>query len=176
MMIGKQTGILFLALALLCGCGGKGPQRPSQRKGEKPQEDTTQLALMEMTLRMAEAADQAVEQAVQAREETFALYEAHAWIHISDPGQTDEPTLQPEKSYPIHMRVYTLEGKLLEDNQGTDTIGKNQLPHAVDRNLREMHPGAKMRMYAPWYTAFGQQGTEHVPPFENVIIDLEIQE
>jgi FKBP-type peptidyl-prolyl cis-trans isomerase len=74
------------------------------------------------------------------------------------------------------MRVYTLEGKLLTDNKGTYAIGKNELPYAVDRNLREMHPGAKMRMYVPWYTAYGQSGTEHVPPFENVIIDLEIEE
>lgn len=176
MTSGKHISIFVLVLALLCGCGGKGPQRPSQRKGEKPQEDTTQLALMEMTFRMAEAADKAVEQAALAQEEAYALYEAHAWIHIVDPGRTEEPTLQPKKPYAMHMRVYTLDGKLLTDNQGTYAIGKNELPHAVDRNLREMHPGAKMRMYAPWYTAFGQQGTEHVPPYENVIIDLEIQE
>ena len=158
MMSGKQISIFVFILVLLCGCGGQGPQRPSQRKGEKPKEDTTQLALMEMTLRMAEAADKAVEQAVQAQEEPFALYEAHAWIHLFDPGRTEEPT------------------KLLEDTKGTYTLGKNELPHAVDQNLREMHPGAKMRMFAPWYTAFGQQGTTHVPPFENVIIDLEIEE
>lgn len=176
MMSGKQISIFIFILALFCGCGGQSPQRPSQRKGEKPKEDTTQLALMEMTLRMAEAADKAVEQAVQAQEEPFALYEAHAWIHLSDPGRTEEPTLHPQKPYTIHMRVYSLDGKLLEDTKGTYTLGKNELPHAVDQNLREMHPGAKMRMFAPWYTAFGQQGTTHVPPFENVIIDLEIEE
>ena len=175
-MRGRQIGILILAMTLLCGCGGKGPQRPSQRKGEKPQEDTTQLALMEMTLRMAEAADQEVERVALAQEEPYALYEAHAWIHIFENGLTDEPTLQPGKPYTLHMRVYTLDEKLLTDNKGTYTIGKNELPHAVDENLREMHPGAKMRLLAPWYTAFGQQGTEHVPPFENVIIDLEIEE
>lgn len=172
----KHIGIVLLALVLLCSCGGKGPQLPSQRRGEKPKEDSTQLAMMEMTFRLAEAADEEILRAVRAQEESYALYESHAWIHIEDPGETSQPPLQPGKPYSLRMRVYTLEGKLLVDEEGTYTLGKNELPHAADRNLSEMYPGAKIRMYVPWYTAYGQSGTEQVPPYENVIIDIEIEE
>ncbi len=171
-----RTSILILALAVLCSCGSKGPQRPSQRKGETPKEDSTQLALMEMTFRMAEAADKAVEQTALAQKEAYALYNAHAWIHIANPGMTEGPTLQAGNTYALHMRVHALDGRLLTDEEMQYTMGKSELPPAVNWNLREMYPGAQIRIIAPWYTAYGQSGTDHVPPYENVIIDLEIEE
>ena len=157
-MSGKQISIFVLILTLFCGCGGQGPQRPSQRKGEKPKEDTAQLALMEMTLCMAEAADKAVEQAVQAQEEPFALYEAHAWVHLSDPGRTEEPTLQPQKPYTIHMRVYSLDGKLLEDTRlfaGRKTAGG----HERDIHARQERTATRRRS-EPTGDAPGRQNAD----------------
>ena len=54
-------------------------------------------------------------------------------------------------------------------------LGKNELPMAVEWNMDELHPGGMARMYAPWYTAFGQQGTAHIPPYENVMIEIELR-
>ena len=55
------------------------------------------------------------------------------------------------------------------------SLGKNELPLGVDSNVPELYPGAKVRMYVPWYAAFGQLGTEYIPPYENVIIELELK-
>ena len=49
------------------------------------------------------------------------------------------------------------------------------MPVTVEWNISELHPGARVRMYVPWYAAYGLQGTAHVPPYENVIIELELK-
>ena len=66
---------LWMCLLLsLSGCGGRGPQRPSQRSGMKPEIDSTALARMEMNQRLAIAADEEVLRYVQGVEgaERFA--------------------------------------------------------------------------------------------------------
>ena len=54
-------------------------------------------------------------------------------------------------------------------------IGKKELPQAVEENIGELHHGAQARLLAPWYTAFGLRGTDRIPPYENVIIDIELR-
>ena len=158
---------------LLYSCGGVAPQRPSQRKGQSPETDSTQLAIMEMNLQLAKAADRAVLETAQAQADSYALYEGSAWMHIYDKGDETQLVGHYNSVCNLHMRVYTLDGRPLEDIEGTYTVGKYELPNCIEQNLRELHPGARVRMYAPFYTAFGAQGTAHVPPYENVMIDLE---
>ena len=165
---------VFVAL-LLIGCTGTAPQRPSQRKGQAPQADSTQLAAMELNMQLAKAADKAVMEAALAQEESYALYESQAWIHIFDNGDDQRDKPQLGQACDIHMRVYTFDGTLLVDTEGHYILGKGELPSAVERNACELNHGTKARMYVPWYTAFGLQGTEFVPPYENVIIDIEIR-
>lgn len=164
-----------LVALLLIGCNSTAPQRPSQRKGQAPEADSTQLAAMELNMQLAKAADKAVMEAVQAQEESYALYESKAWIHIYDNGDDQRDKPQLGQACDIHMRVYTFDEQLLLDTEGHYILGKSELPSAVERNACELNHGAKARMYVPWYTAFGQQGTAFVPPYENVIIDIEIR-
>lgn len=169
-------GIVISGLALLLvACGQQAPQRPSQRMGQAPQVDSAQLALMELNMRLAEAADQQVLQAVQTQEESYALYEGQVWMHILDPGDTQRDKFKNGDLCSVHMQVYTLARELLVDSEGSYHVGKGELPRGVDANLPELYPGAKVRMYIPWYMAYGLQGTEHIPPYENVIIDLELK-
>lgn len=167
--------VIGLTALLLASCGGQAPQRPSQRMGQAPQVDSAQLALMEMNMRLAEAADQQVLQAVQAQEESYALYEGQVWMHIIEQGDTQRDNLKNGDLCSVHMQVYTLDEQLLVDSEGSYHIGKSELPRGVDANIPELYPGAKVRMYIPWYMAYGLQGTEHIPPYENVIIDLELK-
>ena len=160
---------------LLIGCNSTAPQRPSQRKGQAPEADSTQLAAMELNMQLAKAADKAVMEAVQAQEESYALYESKAWIHIYDNGDDQRDKPQLGQACDLHMRVYTFDEQLLLDTEGNYILGKSELPSAVERNACELNHGDKARMYVPWYTAFGQQGTAFVPPYENVIIDIEIR-
>lgn len=167
-----MSGIAVLFVA----CSHTAPQRPSQRMGQAPQADSTQLALMEMNMQLAQAADHAVQEAAQAQEEAYALYDGPAWVHIDARGDETRPALLPFRSCTAHMRVYALNGNLLEDTEGTYTIGRHELPQGVEPCVRELHPGAKARLFVPWYAAFGMKGTAHIPPYENVIIDLQIVE
>ena len=173
----KETKFITACLLVLAlsGCGHQAPQRPSQRKGESPQADTAQLALMQLNRDLAEAADKQLLQRVREQNEPYALYEGGAWITILDKGDTEAPKPQRGEEWVVHMRVFNLEGKLLKDSEGTYAVGKYELPVAVDANLGEWHRGARIRMFAPWYSAFGMQGTKDIPPYENVMIELELK-
>ena len=168
--------ICALVAVVLLSCGGKGPQKPSRRLGQAAEPDTAQLALMEMNFRMVEEADKTIMAYALAQEDSYALYQAHSWLHFFSRGDesTPAPRLQKEE-WQIHMVVYTLEGRMLLDTEQHFTFGKFTLPSCVELNREEFHHGTHARIIAPWYTAFGAQGTAEIPAFENVIIDLEIR-
>lgn len=167
--------MFFLLAALWVSCGHQAPQTPSQRKGLAPQVDSAQLALLQLNQQLAEAADRELTALAQKQDSAFALYEAGTWVHISSLGDTTTPTPQANEEWIIRMCVYDLTMHLLVDSEAGYRIGKRELPQAVEENIGELHHGAQARLLAPWYTAFGLRGTEHVPPYENVIIDIELR-
>ena len=164
-----------LVVALFAACGHQAPQRPSQRMGEGPKPDSALMARMNFNRELASAADEQLIRYVQEQDETYALYDAGTWVLILEPGDPTTPTPQPNDEWTVHMRTLDLKGRLLLDSEGTYRIGKNELPMAVDENIRELHHGAKARLIAPWYAAYGLKGTDHVPPYENVIIEIELR-
>lgn len=166
--------IICLVL-LLAACTGQGPQRPSQRKGQAPEADSSALALLALNQKMAQAADEQLAGLVKAQEESYALYEGNAWMHIISFGDKQTETPKADEEWSIRMKVYALDGQLLEDTDRTFRIMRHELPYAVDRNIDILHHGARAKIYAPWYSAFGMQGTAHVEPYENVIIEIELR-
>lgn len=171
----SRIGIICIALVLM-SCGGPNPQRPSARlgKGASVEVDSTQLALLELNMRMAEAADKELMQLAQAREGEYAVYDANTWMRIDDPGDIEAETVRRGEHKTVAMQVYTMQDQLLLDSRREYILGQLELPIGVDMNLLHLHPGAKVRMLTPWYSAFGMQGNEFVPPYTNVIIDVEI--
>ena len=133
------------------------------------------MALLELNQQLAASADKLLTQKVQTLSQSYALYDSSVWMYIIDRG--DEATATPKEGeeWTVHMRVYNLDEQLLVDSEATYRIGKYELPQAVDGVMAELHHGAQARLYAPWYTAFGMQGTVQVPPYENVIIDIELR-
>lgn len=160
---------------LVSSCTRQAPQRPSQRKGEAATVDSAALALMQMNQQLAFAADREVTKASQLQGEPFAVYDAKTWVHISDRGDASSGTPKEGERWVIRMQVCNLDGLLLEDSEHSYCIRKGELPAAVEENISELHHGAKARLIAPWYSAFGAQGTTHIPPYENVIIDIELK-
>lgn len=160
---------------LIPGCTPQSPQRPSQRKATAPQVDSTQLALLELNQQLAEAADKQLTLLAQKQDPPYALYEGNAWGILLDPGDTDGPSPKPNEEWTIHMRVLSLDQTVLLDSEGTYRIGKYELPQAIDANITEWHHGTRVRMLVPWYTAFGMQGKDRIPAYENVIIEIEIK-
>ena len=169
--------IVFAAcfLFLLSGCRPQAPQIPSQRKGEAPKTDSAALALMELNRQLAQAADRQLVQLVQEQAEPYALYEAGTWMTILDRG--DETSAAPayDEQWTVHMQIYDLSGRMLVDSEASYRIGRHELPEAVDENIGELRRGGKARLMAPWYAAYGLKGTENIPPYENVIIEIELK-
>ena len=174
--ISRYIGIIVgFVLMAVCSCGRIGPQQPSQRKGEAPKTDSTTLAVLELNKQLAIAADQQLTQLAQEMEEPFALYEANTWMAILDKGDIYGPFPSTNEYNLIHMRIYDLEGHLLLDSEGSYRICRHELPPCMDMNIRHLHKGAKAKLLAPWYQAYGLQGTEHIPPYTNVIIEIELK-
>lgn len=167
--------LMALLVGLFAACTHQAPQRPSQRKSEVPQADSAQMALMELNQQLALAADQQLAQLVQTQEIPYALYENHVWMAILDRGDEDSPSPAPEQEWYVAMQIYDLNGRLYIDSEGMYRIGKHELPQGVDANIGELHRGGKARMYVPWYAAYGISGTAEIPPYENVIIDIELK-
>ncbi|MBO7458490.1 MAG: FKBP-type peptidyl-prolyl cis-trans isomerase [Paludibacteraceae bacterium] len=166
--------IYVLTFIALAGCGKIGPQLP-HRIGESPEADSAELALLELNQQMAIAAEKQLLQYVQAQDEPYAVYEVDTWMHIIDRGDENAPTPQPNEEWTIAMRTYNMDGQLLVDSEGTYRIRKQELPIAVDINIKELHRGGKARLVVPWYAAYGMKGTEDIPPYENLIIDIELK-
>ena len=157
----RKYGWIIIVALLVAGCNGTAPQRPSQRKGEAPKADSTAIALMEMNQQLAQAADEQLHHLALQQEDPYALYERGVWAYVVEKGDTDQPVLAGEEC--------------LLDSDLTARIGKYELPAAVDENITEWNHGAKVRMLAPWYAAYGIKGTDYIPPYENVIIELNIR-
>ncbi len=170
----KNGYLIVLLCAALAGCGRQAPQRPSQRMGEAPKADSAQLALLALNQQLTETADEQLHRLAQAQEENYALYENGTWVHIFEPGEADEPIREGEECT-VHMRILSLEGQLYSDIEQTAHAGKYELPSAIDANITEWHHGAKVKLLAPWYAAYGIKGTDEIPPYENVMIELELK-
>ena len=159
------------------GCGGRGPQRPSQRSGTKPEADSAALALMEMNQRMAIAADEEVLRYVQGREdgERFAQMPfSNAWVRIMERGDEQSACPQKDETWRLHIKTYSLQGQLLLDTEQEYRIGRNELPMCIEMNISEWHRGARLVSVTAGYAAYGMMGTEDVPAYENVLLEISI--
>ena len=169
---------LWMCLLLsLSGCGGRGPQRPSQRSGTKPETDSTTLARMEMNQRLAIAADEEVLRYVQGVEdaERFAQMPfSNAWVCIVEKGDEQSNSPQKDEVWQLHIKTDALNGRLLLDTEQEYRIGRNELPMCIEMNISEWHRGTKVKIVAPWYAAYGMMGTEDVPAYENVLLEISI--
>ena len=160
---------------LMAACSGQAPQRPSKRMGEVPPVDSAQLALMALNQQLTESADATLCRLAQAQAEPYALYEHGTWVYLTDTGDAAQGTIREGEECTVHMRIYSLDGQLYSDIEQTARAGKYELPAAVDGNISEWNHGTKARLLAPWYAAYGIKGTDAIPPYENVIIEIEVR-
>lgn len=173
----RYSGIVIGGLVLLLtGCGGKqAPQIPSQRKAQAAKTDVEKEQIMHLNQQLAETVGAELERWVQAQEEEYELWDANTWVTVLEPGDTSSETPKEGEKQVLAMRIYTLNGELLAATEQPYRIGKQELPQAVDKNVRRMHKSCKARMVAPWYSAYGVTGTVEVPPYENIVIEIELK-
>ena len=189
---GAKGLMLVVALTLISCNGSTGPQRPSQIKGgerreargERREANNETLALLELNMQLHKAADESLRSIVQeemrAKSDaegglTYAMYEGGVWATIIERGDVERGAPKLGEECTARMRVMRLDGALYSDEELTAPVGKYEWPAAVDRNITEWNHGAKIRMYAPWYAAYGVAGKDPIPPYENVIIELDIE-
>lgn len=137
----KIQAIVVLVCSLLVGCGGKGPQRPTYKSGQAPQEDTAAIALMEMNRRMAKEADQALLRYVEGQEEQYALMAiSNAWMRIAGHGDSDGPSPKEDELWCMHIRTKDTEGRLLFGRGARISHRTERTAYMRRHTLRRMAP------------------------------------
>ncbi|MBQ9426219.1 MAG: hypothetical protein IJU36_01130 [Paludibacteraceae bacterium] len=161
-------GIVFMAIcSMLMACGKTQPQRPTFKN--RPQAaDSTVVALVEVNQRMAADADSRL---ARYATEDYALQEEGYWVsglHDIETGFSDSTQVC------VRMQVYDTEGNLYEDRHETFCVGKTGDMRVLDPVLRQLHRGDSVSILAPWYMAYGSLGSQVVPPYTNVRIELRV--
>lgn len=174
----KQLGDKVISLWII-GCGLLAmvscTQQPQQvRKLSDAQEpDSALMAQLSFNMQMASAADKACSAWVKADTAVFALDDFGFWYTKTINIHAD--SLQAGEQATLHLQISELNGQLLADIQQSFTIGSGDLPVSINRSLKQMGRGEKMRIVAPWYTAYGAEGTSIIKPYTNLIITLSVE-
>lgn len=154
--------------SMLMACGKTQPQRPTFKN--RPQAaDSTVVALVEVNQRMAADADSRL---ARYATEDYALQEEGYWVsglHDIETGFSDSTQVC------VRMQVYDTEGNMYEDRHETFCVGKTGDMRVLDPVLRQLHSGDSVSILAPWYMAYGSLGSQVVPPYTNVRIELRVK-
>lgn len=163
----RKLFVVILASCLLCSCQRTKPQAPSHRQAQ----DTAQVALLLMTQRMVEEADKELTNYVNHVDSGYTLNESGIWYRYTK--RTDEKRWQKGEDVELHAQIYTMDGKLLTDSRETIALGKGETLQSVENILQTMRRGEACELLVPWYQAFGVSGSEEVPPYTNIKINME---
>ncbi len=160
-----------LAIVFLVACSPS-PQ-PVRRLHDKQEPDSAMMAQMRFNMHMADAADRACQQAVNADTLRYTLDDFGFWY--AKTLRTSGDTLRAGQQLTIHLIMSELDGNTIADVQDIFTIGSGDLPVAINRSLTQMCMGEQMTVIAPWYTAYGIEGTSLIKPYTNLRILLTTQ-
>ena len=168
--IGYRLLVMGYGLLVMVGCTQQ-PQ-PVRRLSEKQAPDSALMAQMAFNMQMASAADKACSEWVKNDSTSYALDEFGFWYSKTINLYAD--TLQAGETVTIHLQMAELNGQMQADIEDVFTVGSGDLPVAINRSLKQMSRGEQMRIVAPWYTAYGTEGTNIIKPYTNLIITLTI--
>ncbi len=160
---------LGVGLLLPIGCQRTQPQRPSNRSVAEV--DSTELARLYFTQRMAEEANTALARFAGQLDSAYVLDARGYWYRFVEKKEQSEH-LQKEQQVLVQLLVYTLQNEALSDQQMLIKVGQGSVPAAVDNILLKMALGERVSLLVPWYQAFGAIGNEQVPAYANVRIEL----
>lgn len=163
-------GYALLAMGLLVSC----TQQPQQvrRLHDQQESDSAMMAQLTFNMQMASAADNACSAWVKNDSNRYALDEFGFWYSKTINLYAD--SLQQGDAVLLHLQMEELNGPMVADITDYFTVGSGDLPVAINRCLRQMSPGEQMQIVAPWYTAYGIEGTTLIKPYTNLIITLTI--
>ena len=165
----------MLLVVLCCAFVACQPQpRPVRHLGEKQEVDTALLAHMQLSMRMSEAADRACSAAAEADSLRYALDDFGFWFAKTVTYSGDRLVVGQEVV--LHLQISELNGNLIADTKSSFVVGAGDLPLAVTRSLKMMGVGEQMKIIAPWYAAYGVEGTKIIKPYTNLLIIVTVEE
>lgn len=165
------VSVMWVALALLTSCQRTAPQSPSYRSSRPTDTDTALLALMQANQHLADAADRDVSGYIRrCGIDDYARLENGLWVRKPLPHDT---VLHPRgQQVQLRIEVRRLDSTLLLDSHTEYTLGQGGLPVAMEELVAAVPSGDSVQAAAPWYAAYGAQGTQGIPPYENIALTI----
>ena len=158
-------------LLLLVGCN-KTPQ-PVRHLGNDTQPDSLLMAQLYFNQRMINEADkQCLEYIKHDTLHTYAQDEFGFWYTILQ--HTTQDSLQKGQHLDMHIQIFELNDSLVADIKENLQIGSGELPMAINKALNNLRKGEQIQLIAPWYTAYGVEGTSIIKPYSNLRIVLKV--
>ena len=163
-----RCGLLLFVVIVVAACHRE-PQKV-RHIGQQQEPDSAMMAQLEFNMQMAGVADRACSDWVKQDSATYAVDDFGFWYTKTINLYAD--TLQKGETVLTRMQICELNGTLLADVEDYLTVGSGDLPMAINRSLKQMSRSEEMRVIAPWYTAYGAEGTSLIKPYSNLIITL----
>lgn len=164
--------LLVIGYWLLWMVGCTQQPQPVRRLSEKQEPDSALMAQMAFNMQMASAADKACREWVNNDSAAYVLDDFGFWYAKIIRQHAD--SLQTGEHILLHMQMSELDGSLVADVEEPVVVGSGELPMAINRSIKQMSRGEQMRIIAPWYTAYGTEGTRIIKPYTNLVITLTI--
>lgn len=163
---------MLLAATLLLGCQ-KQPQKV-RHLNETPKLDSVMMAQIEFNAQLADMADQDCRNFVEADSIQYAIDDFGFWYAKTIKANNDSVRQGQEVS--LHIQISEIRGELISDIKHHHIVGSGEFPTAIAHSLTMMCIGEQMRIVAPWYTAYGVDGTSIIKPYSNLLINITIEE
>jgi FKBP-type peptidyl-prolyl cis-trans isomerase len=162
-IIGGRAVLIALVVSVLSAC--KTDPQPVKHLG-MDDVDAQAMAQMLFNKEMTNAADKECLHYVEKDSLKYALDDFGVWYTKTQ--QTEGDSLQKGQMVTLQMSVYELNDTLVADMKEQMQVGSNDLPLAIYRSLQMMRAGEQMVVVAPWYAAYGVEGTSLIKPYTNL--------
>lgn len=163
--------LIIFGVVLLVGCK-PAPQQVRHLGEEKV--DSLMLMQMEFNNQMTAAADRQCLEFVQKDSATAYAQDEYGYWYAKSIASIGD-SLKAGQNVMLHLEVSELNGDLLADVKRQTKVDSGDLPLAINQVLKMMREGEQMVIVAPWYTAYGVEGTELVKPYANLKIVVNVE-
>ncbi|HBZ34595.1 MAG TPA: hypothetical protein DEO38_05805 [Bacteroidales bacterium] len=158
-------------------CKKVAPQSPSN----KSVPDSATASVLELNQRLAAEADKEINAIAERLNDSLSalgssLYQRHEqgyWVRVINAGEGD--TLAFDEHATIEYAIRLTDGTMAEQTSREITVGRKEVPDAIDITLTRLRHGAHADIIAPWALLYGRMGTEKIPPYSQAIIALTIK-
>lgn len=167
----KERVLILLGMfVVLVGCNRTKPQAPT--RGAEP--DTLLQTMIGIHQRLALEADEELAHYAAAHE-GFVRDSTGIWMQVVLRNPQGD-TLAEQYPVQIDYIMKTLDDSTqLGEGHKVVTLGKKEVPAALETAMRMMRDGEEAEVLAPWYQMYGREGKGKVEPYEQVLVRLKVE-